>query len=63
MIKNEACPKEIRADAFAVQYLGKETVVAGLRELQRRILAYYQDRDEESVQITIKEIDIRISHI
>lgn len=61
--RNEACSKEIRADAFAVQYLGKETVVAGLKELQRRILADYQDHDEESVQITIKEIDIRISHI
>ena len=61
--RNETCPKEIKADAFAVQYLGKETVVAGLRELQRRILVDYADYDKESVQITIKEIDIRISHI
>ena len=61
--KNEACPKEIKADAFAVQYLGKQAVVSGLRELQRRILVDYADYDEESVQITIKEIDIRISHI
>ena len=61
--RNEACPKEIKADAFSVQYLGKETVVAGLRELQRRILVDFADHDEESVQITIKEIDIRISQI
>ena len=63
VIRNEACPKEIKADAFAVQYLGKTAVVAGLRELQRRILVDYADYDKESVQITIKEIDIRISHI
>lgn len=61
--RNEACPKEIKADAFAVQYLDKETVVAGLRELQRRILVDFADHDEESVQITIKEIDIRILYI
>ena len=63
VVKNEACPKEIKADAFAVKYLGKETVVKGLQELQRRILVDFADYDEESVQITIKEIDIRISHI
>ena len=63
VVKNEACPKEIKADAFAVKYLGKETIVKGLQELQRRILVDFADYDEESVQITIKEIDIRISHI
>ena len=63
VIRNKACPKEIKADTFAVQYLGKTAVVAGLRELQRRILVDYADYDEESVHITIKEIDIRISHI
>ena len=63
VIRNKACSKEIKADDFAVKYLGKESVVAGLRELQRRILVDFADYDEESVQITIKEIDIRISHI
>ncbi len=63
VVKNEACPKEIKADAFAVKYLGKETVVKGLQELQKRILVNFADYDEESVQITIKEIDIRISRI
>lgn len=63
VVNNEVCPKEIKADAFAVVYLGKETVINGLHELQRRILADFADYDEESVQITIKEIDIRISRI
>lgn len=63
VLQNEVCHKEINADAFAVKYLGKETVINGLHELQRRILADFADYDEESVQITIKEIDIRISRI
>ena len=63
VIRNEACPKEIKADAFAVKYLGKKTVIKGLQELQRKILVDFADHDEESVQITIKEIDMRISHI
>lgn len=63
VLQNKACQKEIKADEFAVKYLGKETVINGLEELQRRILADFADYDEESVQITIKEIDIRISHI
>lgn len=63
VLQNEVCRKEINADAFVVKYLDKETVINGLQELQRRILADFADYDEESVQITIKEIDIRISHI
>lgn len=63
VLQNKVCHKEINADAFAVKYLGKETVINGLHDLQRRILADFADYDEESVQITIKEIDIRISHI
>lgn len=63
VLQNKVCYKEINADAFAVKYLGKETVIAGLQELQQRILADFADYDEESIQITIKEIDIRISHI
>ena len=61
--KNKVCPKEVKADAFAVKYLGKDTVIDGLQELQRRILIDFADYDEESVQITIKEINIRISRI
>ncbi len=60
---NVVCPKEIKADAFAVEYLGKEVVVAGLKTLKKRILDVYKDYDEESVELSIKEIDIRISHI
>lgn len=63
VLQNKVCLKEINADAFAVKYLGKQTVLNGLHELQRRILVDFADYDEESVQITIKEIDIRISHI
>jgi len=55
--------KEIKADAFAASYLGNETVIEGLEALKKRILTDYADYDEESVRITIKEIDIRISHI
>lgn len=60
---NEVCPKEIKADAFAGEYLGKETVIAGLKTLKQRILDVYKDYDEESVELSLKEIDIRISHI
>jgi len=63
VLQNNVCPKEIKADAFAVKYLGKDTVITGLQELQRRILVDFADYDEESVQITIKEINIRISHL
>ena len=60
---NEVCPKEIKADAFAVEYLGKEMVIAGLETLKHRILDVYKDYEEESVELSIKEIDIRISQI
>ena len=60
---NNVCVKEIRADAFAVAYLGKDVVIAGLEDLKKRILRDYADYDEDSLRITIKEIDIRISHI
>ena len=61
--QNKVCPKEIKADAFAVQYLGKNTVVAGLENLRDKILVDYADYDEESVHLSIREIEIRISHI
>ena len=63
VVQNKVCHKEIKADAFAVEYLGKETVVAGLEKLKQRILDVYKDYDEESVELSIREIDIRISHI
>ena len=61
--QNMVSEKEIKADAFAVRYLGAECVVQGLTALKHRILIEYADYDEEGVQITLKEIDIRISHI
>ena len=61
--QNKVCHKEIKADAFAVEYLGKDTVIAGLETLRQRILDVYKDYDEESVELSVKEIDIRISHI
>ncbi len=61
--QNKVCPKEIKADAFAVKYLGKDTVIAGLETLKQRILNIYKDYDEESVELSVKEIDIRVSII
>lgn len=61
--ENKVSKKEIKADAFAVSYLGKDVVIAGLEDLKKRILRDYADYDEDSLRITIKEIDIRISHI
>jgi len=61
--QNKVCPKEIKADAFAIKYLGKDTVIAGLETLKQRILDVYKDYDEESVELSVKEIDIRISQI
>ena len=63
VVQNKVCHKEIKADAFAVGYLGKETVIEGLKTLKQRILDVYKNYDEESVELSIKEIDIRISHI
>lgn len=61
--QNKVCPKEIKADAFAVKYLGKDTVIAGLETLKKRILNIYKDYDEESVELSVKEIDIRVNII
>lgn len=63
VVNNEVCPKEIKADAFAVVYLGKEMVIAGLETLKQRIRDVYKDYEEESVELSIKEIDIRINII
>lgn len=61
--QNKVSRKELKADEFAVHYLGKDIVVEGLSSLKQWILSKYADYDEASVQITIKEIDIRISTI
>lgn len=61
--QNKVCQKEIKADAFAVQYLGKDTAIAGLEALKERILKDYVDYDAESVQLSAREIEIRLSHI
>ena len=45
------------------KYLGKDIVISGLETLKERILDVYKDYDEESVELSVKEIDIRISHI
>ena len=61
--QNKASPKEIKADEFAVGYLGRETVINGLKELKDRILAKCKDYDPESIKLSVKEIDIRISYL
>jgi len=61
--QNKVSDKEVKADAFAVQYLGTDCVAKGLTDLKKRILTEYADYDEESLNITIKELDIRISTI
>ena len=61
--QNKVSKKEIRADAFAVRYLGKETVIAGLEMLKQRIFDIYKDFDEESVKLSTKEINLRIARI
>lgn len=63
VIQDSVCLKEIKADAFAVQYLGKNVVVEGLRALKSKILTDYVDYDEESVQLAIREIEMRINLI
>ena len=63
VVKNKVSKKEIKADAFAVSYLGKDTVITGLEDLKNRILRDYADYDKDSILITTREIDIRISHI
>ena len=60
---NKVSEKELKADAFAVAYLGKDVVITGLEDLKKRILKEFADYDEESIRITIKEIDIRIACI
>lgn len=59
--QNKVCPKEIKADEFAIEYLGKDIVILGLETLKQRILEVYKDYDKESVELSVKEIDIRIS--
>lgn len=63
VIQNKVCIKEIKADAFAVKYLGKNVAVAGLNALKDKILTEYMGCEEESVLLSVRELEIRISKI
>ncbi len=52
--------RECKADLFAVKYLGKETVMSGLAQLQNRMRQYI---DFENADIAIMEIQKRIQNI
>jgi len=54
---------ELRADAFAVAYLGRETVIAGLSALKERILRDYANHDMADIELTVKELDARITYL
>lgn len=54
-------PAELRADAFAADYLGAETVIAGLSTLKERIRKDYSEYEESYYSATMAELDARIS--
>ena len=54
-------PAELRADAFAAEYLGAEVVVRGLVALKERILHDYADYEQGCCNATVKELETRIS--
>ena len=57
--------KEAAADHYAVRYLGKEAVVAGLREIRQELQHLYgtDEYDAESYNAAITELDLRINVI
>lgn len=55
--------EEIKADAFAVNYLGVKNVILGLETLQQIIESKYKDYDSDSVVTTINEIKMRVQHL
>lgn len=63
VVQDRGCIKEIKADNFAVQYLGKNVVVEGLMALKRKILTDYVGYDGESVQLATRKIEMRINLI
>lgn len=50
---------EIRADSFAVEYLGVEIVAEGLDCLYNLVKYKYNEYDECDLSVVLKEIDIR----
>lgn len=54
-------PNELEADLFVATYLGKENTIAGLHELEERIGMVYADYDERSLQLAVKELQLRIA--
>lgn len=52
--------QELVADKFAVKYLGLESVIEGLEELEEIIQSEYSECDEVSKEITLTEIKLRI---
>ena len=55
---DEASEEEIKADLFAVEYLGVECVVAGLDGICDHLKQKYDERDDD-VAIALKELYIR----
>lgn len=59
--RGEVSPAELRADAFAAEYLGSETVAAGLCALKERIRRDYSNYEESAYSATLAELDARIA--
>ena len=55
--------EEIKADTFAVNYLGAKKVILGLETLQQIIESKYKDYDSDSVDTTISELKMRVQHL
>lgn len=54
-------PNELEADLYAATYLGKEKTIAGLRDLADWIRKAYTDYEESSLQLAVKELQLRIA--
>lgn len=52
---------ELRADQFAAEYLGVTTVLQGLSNIKAMMSTQYADYDEESLRVSLQEIDLRIA--
>lgn len=59
-ITGAVIPAELRADAFAAEYLGIEKVISGLIALKERIKSDYRDYEEDCYAAAIIELDARI---
>lgn len=58
--KNRVLEAELKADAFAVSYVGKDTVVEGLSQIKEILLKGTLDVEHT---LAVAEIDNRIKHI